>query len=71
MELHPQISFRAASIAAEQAPLLVIDQVTDAGTLIEAATSLEFTASARYYPGIARSRRRRVSSSSRGGWEKF
>jgi hypothetical protein len=52
VELHPQISYRAASIGAEKAPLLVIDQLTDAEALIEAAAALEFTASARYYPGI-------------------
>lgn len=52
MDLHPCISVRQLTIGVEKAPLLVIDDVTDADELVAAAGCQRFTASTRYYPGI-------------------
>lgn len=52
MELHPYISLKVLTIGAERAPLLVIDNVTDADALVATAVAQQFTASTRYYPGV-------------------
>lgn len=52
MKLHPYITLKVLSIGAEKAPLLVIDNVTDADALVAMASSLPFTPTTRYYPGI-------------------
>jgi Family of unknown function (DUF6445) len=52
MELHPYITLNVLTVGAERAPLLVIDNVTDADALVAIAATAPFTATARYYPGI-------------------
>ena len=52
MKLHPYITLKVLTIGAEKAPLLVIDNVTDADALVALASSLPFTPTSRYFPGI-------------------
>ncbi len=52
MKLHPHITLNVLTIGAEKAPLLVIDNVTDADALVATASTLPFTSASRYYPGI-------------------
>jgi hypothetical protein len=52
MKLHPHIAVNVLTVGAEKAPLLVIDNVTDADALVAKASTLPFTVTSRYYPGI-------------------
>jgi hypothetical protein len=52
VELHPYIALNVLTIGAEKAPLLVIDNVTDADALVAMAATQRFSAVTRYYPGI-------------------
>jgi hypothetical protein len=52
VKLHPYITIKVLTIGAEKAPLLVIDNVTDADALVATAASQQFTVTSRYFPGI-------------------
>jgi hypothetical protein len=52
VKLHPYISLNVLTVGAEKAPLLVIDNVTDADALVATASTLPFTSMTGYYPGI-------------------
>jgi hypothetical protein len=52
VKLHPHIALNVLTIGAEKAPLLVIDNVTDADALVATASTLPFTSTSPYYPGI-------------------
>jgi hypothetical protein len=52
VKLHPYITLKVLTVGVEKAPLLVIDNLTDADALVAMASSLPFTPTTQYYPGI-------------------